>query len=170
MAYVLGILDRGDGALDYFVHCTSSGFSFPRLFASPEAARRTLDQEGMEALIGESASPESATVARLSICDGWSAESGHDAAELWGLASTSQLLTPLDVEDGSLQMALTQDLAHIACEVSVGPDREETRAFCEPEKPLPGNAYLAPASDPILRSRRLCPDCIVQVSGVPDSV
>ena len=165
MAFVLGVLERTDRAPAYFVHCASSGFCFPRLFASPDAARRALDEEGIDGLIGEGAAPDSASVARLSLSSGWSPAAADASATLWGIASASQLLTPLDVEEGSLRMVVTGDVAHIACEVALDGDRDEERALCTPESPLPADAHLAPASEPAVHGRRLCPDCIAQVSG-----
>lgn len=171
MGRVLGKVEFGNGEPDrFFIHCNTSGWSSPTLFADPAEAWRVYD-EGRDGALRNSTGQSSTIVhaIRKVLSDSVSfLGTGKILGNpMYGLATTDRLLIPLSdsCEEPNYSLLDVDGVLHVARDADGGFDGVYEVPLCADRWTWSAEHTRVGFESKVGRSMNLCPKCVAVLLG-----
>jgi len=167
MARILGKIDDGTTAPQFFIHCNTADASCPPLFATQDAAWKAYETYGVDRLNLAMPTPSrdiKVIKKYLATSSFFEPESEVPVNYSFGLATADRLLFPLNEHDIGevIRLMVFDGEIHLAVQVSGGFDGDYHAPVCNSNRPYSDDDRLSPLSDHWGKPLSICPHCIDQ--------
>ncbi|MYM92415.1 hypothetical protein [Duganella vulcania] len=152
----------------YFIHCSTTGYSFSPLFNSDGEAWRVYNDDDAKALArAVPATSKVVSVAAVTLAYGKKFSGADDVMRgpVLGLVTEDRLLSPISENDDGYSLLFVDDVLHISQTMPGGYDGEYDAPICTGGRKPSESARLVDLGEYLDRPLSLCPHCVAKVTA-----